>query len=167
MDGFIFSRAFWGIVVILIGLSIVLNAIFKINLPIFKILIALFFIYIGVRMLMGVGGVNQSIKTKSVFSQQKIEIKNLENKSFKAVFSDQTLDLSHIKLSSSDAIEVDAVFSSVELILPAEAKVVLMPENVMSSIKTIRINSNDSSSYELRIKAKAVFSEIKIIQERL
>ena len=44
---------FWGCVFMLLGLSIILKAVFHVNLPIFRIIIAGIFIFMGIRMLMG------------------------------------------------------------------------------------------------------------------
>ena len=49
----IFSGAFWGIVLILTGILIIIKYLFNIQIPVFRILIAALFIYLGIRMLMG------------------------------------------------------------------------------------------------------------------
>ncbi len=47
--GFLFSDIFWGIVLILTGVSIILQLVFKINIPVFPIVIAFLLIYAGIR----------------------------------------------------------------------------------------------------------------------
>jgi predicted membrane protein len=44
---------FWGLVLILIGLSLIIKIVFNIDFPIFKILFAFLFIYIGIKVLVG------------------------------------------------------------------------------------------------------------------
>lgn len=47
------SSLFWGIVLIIIGLSLVIKIVFNIDFPIFKLLVAFFFIYIGLKIMLG------------------------------------------------------------------------------------------------------------------
>lgn len=53
MEAMFASKLFWGALVIIAGILIILGGVFKINIPIFRTLFALFLIYIGVHMLMG------------------------------------------------------------------------------------------------------------------
>jgi hypothetical protein len=51
--GFIFSGLFWGIILILLGISVIINIVFHIHIPFFRIVIALILIYMGIRVLIG------------------------------------------------------------------------------------------------------------------
>jgi predicted membrane protein len=53
--GFLFSGVFWGIVLILLGFSVIINLVFHIHLPLFRIFFALFLIYLGLRIMAGGG----------------------------------------------------------------------------------------------------------------
>jgi predicted membrane protein len=44
---------FWGVLLVLLGISVLLNTAFGIHIPFFSLLIAFIFIYFGVRMLLG------------------------------------------------------------------------------------------------------------------
>lgn len=50
---FLSSGLFWGAVLILLGLSVILKAIFHIHIPVFRIVFALVLIYFGLRILIG------------------------------------------------------------------------------------------------------------------
>ena len=50
---FLFSPVFWGVVLILWGCAIVLNVLFHVNIPVFRILVALIIIFIGIQMIIG------------------------------------------------------------------------------------------------------------------
>jgi predicted membrane protein len=51
--GFIFSGLFWGIILILLGISVIINIVFHIHVPFFRIILAVILIYAGVRVLTG------------------------------------------------------------------------------------------------------------------
>jgi predicted membrane protein len=51
--GCLFGGFFWGAVLILLGIVLFLNSVFHINIPFFQILVALFFVYLGLRILIG------------------------------------------------------------------------------------------------------------------
>ena len=51
--GFLFSGIFWGIVLILLGGSIIINLVFHVHVPLFRILVALILIYLGLRVMVG------------------------------------------------------------------------------------------------------------------
>ena len=50
---FLFTPIFWGGVLILWGLSMIINTLFHINIPVFRIVIALVLIFLGLQMLFG------------------------------------------------------------------------------------------------------------------
>jgi predicted membrane protein len=49
----LFSETFWGTVLVLWGASVILNAVFHLNIPVFRIILGLIIIYVGLRMLLG------------------------------------------------------------------------------------------------------------------
>jgi hypothetical protein len=51
--GFLFSGIFWGAILILLGISVIINIVFHIHVPLFRIILALILIYAGVRVLIG------------------------------------------------------------------------------------------------------------------
>ena len=46
---FLFGGVFWGIVLVLLGLSIIVRIVFNIHFPFFRILFALIIIYFGLK----------------------------------------------------------------------------------------------------------------------
>jgi predicted membrane protein len=50
---FLFSGLFWGCVLILLGLSVIIRVVFHVHIPVFRIVVALVFIYLGVKILAG------------------------------------------------------------------------------------------------------------------
>mgnify|MGYP003990967287 FL=1 len=50
---FLFSGLFWGVMLVLFGASMILRAVFNLDIPIFRIIFALVIIYFGVKLLLG------------------------------------------------------------------------------------------------------------------
>ena len=172
------SRVFWGGVIILLGLSIILNAVFRINFPFLKVLFSLIIIYIGFSLLLGSfgrKGVNFSgNETSSVFGNATIKVdeSNLAAK-YSAVFGSQVIDLSELKLSSDKKISFDAVFGSQRVIIPKGQKVRVKGSSAFGSVRLpsggdvvfgdqVYTHDGDSgSTYLLHIDGDAVFGSIR------
>lgn len=50
---FLSSGLFWGLILVLLGLSVILKSVFHINIPLIKILLAILLIYWGITLLIG------------------------------------------------------------------------------------------------------------------
>jgi predicted membrane protein len=69
--GFLFTGLFWGIVLVIIGLCVIVNMVFHINVPIIRILFAFLLIYFGVKVLTH-GTFGRQDKTNVVFDEGRI-----------------------------------------------------------------------------------------------
>lgn len=171
---FFFSKIFWGLMVVLFGVSILLNSIFKINIPIFKIALAGFFIFIGVRMLLDTFGV----RSKTNFmGDQHVRIEQIENDKYDVVFGSQVIDLTQGSMSDNDAeIECNVVFGSAKILVPRHINLKLSSSAVFGSVRppsgdeTV-FGSNEYVNGEgnldgktLRLEVNAVFGSATIIE---
>lgn len=174
MDSFIFSKLFWGIIIILFGISFIAQSVFKINLPIGRIALALIFIYIGAKMLFGVFGKTNDSAT--IFSENIANIEMLENAKYDVVFGSQTIDLSKAVNTGEEAnIECNVVFGSAKIIIPKGMKVSIKSSSVFGSIKTpsnettfgeseYTTGSNYSNGL-LNLRVNAVFGSAKVFED--
>jgi predicted membrane protein len=116
------TAIFWGIVLILVGLGMVLKVIFKVDFPIFKVLIAFLFIYIGIKMLIGnfgIFGCNMG-NDDAVFGKSYIEGIDENRSEYNAVFGKTTINLRDVVITEKTKIEVNAIFGGVELRIDKE-----------------------------------------------
>lgn len=178
---FLFSRLFWGGVIILFGLSIILNAVFKINIPLFKIIFALVIIYFGVSMLVGsFKGKNNGDKATDVFSSStiKADASSLSNE-YSVVFGSQVVDLTDITDGADKTVEVSTVFGSQKVYINENTKVRVKANSVFGSITLPDNNSVSFGDYTynqqpestlsagiLFIEANAVFGDIKVYKQK-
>ena len=164
MDSFIFSKMFWGVLVVLIGILIIVNAIFNTNLPIFRILLALFFIYLGVKMLLDLRPNKVDSDSVAVFSEGVYEATGLKQKEFSAVFGSQTIDMRHVQFPPRAEIEMNAVFGSSTLLLPGDVRVEVEQNAIFGSVDAKKLGGGSADSPQLEVECNAVFGSIEIIQ---
>ena len=113
---FLFNPVFWGILLIFIGLSFLINTLLPIKIPVFSILISLVFIYFGVKLIRG----NYSIlKTNNlnIFGSHKL-VFDTEFNEYSNVFGETLLDLSQIKLTENINLEINCLFGEFKIKLP-------------------------------------------------
>lgn len=122
---FIFSGVFWGAILILLGISIILRSIFNIHIPFFQILIAFFFIYLGISILAG-GVCWKRSPRMIIFEEREVEAKSQDK--YDIVFGSGEIDLSKVSLEKGSVmISINTVFGSgilkIDPQIPAEIRV--------------------------------------------
>ena len=108
---FLFGGLFWGVLLVLLGASIIIKAVFKINIPFFRIGFALLLIYFGAKLLFGWSGIKTDRNT-TMFSETKVEYL-VPGSEYNVVFGKSTIDLSNIDISGGkEKVEISVVFGS-------------------------------------------------------
>ncbi len=131
---FLFGGLFWGILLVLLGLTIILKAVFKIDIPLFRMVFALLIIYWGLKLLFGGSFLGSSGNTV-IFSESKIESKEAGNE-YNIVFGKSTIDLTDIDISESGAVmEVNVVFGSGYILINPEIPTLIKVSTVFAESK--------------------------------
>jgi predicted membrane protein len=175
-----------GVLVMLLGLTMILNIIFHVHIPFFKIAIALFFIWIGVRMLTGSFGCKRNIyctnnnsnnnSNSVIFGSNNFTYKPGEINKFNVVFGNATLDLTHVPdtILTNEEIEVNTVFGETKIILPDSIPVTVNADAAFGEVRlpnqaTATFGSAvfktpvfDHSRPELTLKVSTVFGSTKV-----
>lgn len=86
----------WGTMFILIGLIMILNILLNIKIPVFRVLLAVFFIYIGMAILMG----SPVKKRERITTIKDYEIQDTlkEGDKYDIIFGERSIDLTGIKV---------------------------------------------------------------------
>jgi len=166
------SSIFWGIILILIGLSLILRVAFNVDFPFFKFLLALFLIYLGIRIFIGkdfrlFSDVNDEHTV--IFSQRTVT--SVENgKEYNVIFGNGIFDLRNFEVTGDEevTVKVNTVFGSSEVLIndsiPLEIKANTvfagskMPDGNMSAFGEARYNNESLSTTPLlRIESNTVF----------
>ncbi|HAW52613.1 MAG TPA: hypothetical protein DCX54_09855 [Flavobacteriales bacterium] len=137
----LFTKIFWGGLIVLFGLSIIINAVFKINFPFFKVFISLVIIYIGFKMLFGGFGFkmnNDGEENSTVFGSTRIQVERIEgNLEYNSVFGSQVLDFRKVTGIADEAeIEISAVFGGIKVYLPENVTIKMKASSAFGSVKS-------------------------------
>lgn len=104
-----FTGAFWGIFLVLIGVSILIRVFFNIDLPVFRIFFGLFFIAIGLNIIFG-RQIPFSDSRNIFFGEATINANDSRGK-YSVIFSKGITDLTNLPANGELAsIEVNTVF---------------------------------------------------------
>lgn len=169
---------FWGIVLIVIGLSIIFKVIFDIS--IFRILVAVVFILIGVKILVGKSAMNlKSDDNDVIFNEKQYTEFPKGDTEYNTIFGKAIYDFSNaeIPVDSQVKLEFNTIFGNAVLKLPPGLPVRIKAEAVFGSAKLPNDNSavfgsanfvsdhDTSFSNFITIEANAVFGNMEIEQK--
>jgi hypothetical protein len=169
---------FIGVFIILLGLGIIVNVIFHIHLPIFKILFGLVLIFIGLKIIFGSWISFPSGQGKSgnvIFQERTYRGLPRDSKEYNAVFGKAVVDLRGIELKEKvTLVKINAVFGGAEVILgeatPVRIKAdavfggIQLPDNISGAFGTSTFQSKnfDENKNYLVIEGTSVFGGIVI-----
>ncbi len=175
---FLFSKLFWGMLVILIGMSIIINAIFKIDFPLIRVIFSLIIIFFGVNLLFGSFGVKTKSKSEDavVFSKSNSSPDEAAlRKEYSVVFGEQIIDLRNLDLREDRDIEFNVVFGKQEVLLPRGLNTRVKANAVFGNARfpddhqvafgemTYKEKS-DSTAPVLYIEGNVVFGQLRFIR---
>lgn len=169
---------FWGIVLIIVGISLIVKVVFHIEFPIVKVLVAFFFIYLGIRILVGGWGTHifRSGPDDVVFGQASFVHEKVVPKEQNIIFGSGSIDFRHLTTDALPAeIEISTVFGGCEILLKKDMPVTIKVDAAMAGVTLPNSNTTvlgsafyqspnfDEKLPHLTIKANAVFSGLKVI----
>jgi predicted membrane protein len=108
---------FWGLLLILIGLSFIFRIVFNIDFPLFKIIIAFLFIFLGLRLLFGsFGFVNiRGGENDVIFGEKRFDYFE-DNKEYNVIFGKGVYDLRDEDLErGTKKVKLSTVFGGSEV----------------------------------------------------
>ncbi|MEA1973180.1 MAG: LiaF-related protein [Candidatus Cloacimonadota bacterium] len=170
---FIANSYFWGFILILLGISMIIKTVFKISIPLVRILFALFIIYLGLKMLMGSFGFsNNSV----LFSEKSFKYTG-KIQSYNVVFGENFIDLTDVHLyDNHEQININVIFGEsiikIDKNLPVDFDIntafgsVNTPQGSFSSFGKENYKSQNISENQknvLSAKINVTFGEVKII----
>lgn len=169
---FLSSGIFWGFVIILFGIGILLKSVFHINIPFFKILIGIIVILFGISIIFN--AIN-SRKT-AVFGDYNFK-SGFGEKEYNIAFSKASMDVANFDFSNynGEFIKIDSVFSSTEIYLSRNFEyeiradsvfgVVRLPNGESVSFGNIaRLENTENSELKrINLHVSSVFGEVKIL----
>ncbi|OQA36129.1 MAG: hypothetical protein BWY54_00221 [Candidatus Dependentiae bacterium ADurb.Bin331] len=169
------SEIFWGTLIIIFGVSVLIKAIFGIDLPLIRIIFGGLLIYLGVSM---VTSFNKKSDTRTIwfssFSSSQQSIKQPIKDDYRVAFSSIRIDLRSVPADQlPPKITIDAHCSSVHLITNPDVPTII---NINASFASTKLPNNDTVSVgnsvymthdqtikpELEVNANLVMSNFEI-----
>jgi predicted membrane protein len=170
---FISSGTFWGVLIILFGLSILLREVFHIHIPFMKIIFGLFLIYLGVRVIAG-GAWKSKASNTSVFTESDMHY-DPSHDEYDIVFGSGTIDLFKMETPTQKRkIEVSVVFGNGTVIVNDSIPMKIEMNSVFgaSVLEDKRVNAlgtsyNTTSAYKegqpyVLLETNVVFGKLTI-----
>jgi len=168
----------FGILIVLIGVAIIIKAVFHIDLPIFRILAGVFLLYLGVQLILGWPRWHWPAETErdaAFFGYREFRLGPGEQpeRSYSILFGKTLIDLSELKAPAEDVeVEVHVVFGAAvvrvkpEMPLEVEANVAFgsasLPDRaqVVVGKQVYRSDNAGAAPHRLRIRANVVFGSL-------
>ena len=167
---FLFSGAFCGLLLIVLGVSLLIKYVFNIDFPVFRVIFAVFLVLIGIKIL--VGGFGNHSHT-SMFSDNRFNY--VENhKDYSCAFGKTTLDLTNANITEDTDIKASCAFGEFIIKINPETNIEIVSSSAFGNLQ-LPDNSNhsfgngnyktpayDKSGPVLRIKADVAFGNMEI-----
>lgn len=173
--GFIFSQVFWGLLLVVIGLSLILKVVFNLNIPVFRLIFSFFLIYMGLRILFGGFGFEKNCRNM-IFNDYQFKVK--ADGDYNVIFGRGVIDLTGYTIDANTRIKINTIFGSGLVKLDpsqplkikvnsafAEAK---MPDGNIISFgeyyyQTPAVQENQPYG---EMEANVVFGELQLIEDK-
>jgi predicted membrane protein len=169
---------FWGVILIVIGVSIVFKVVFDVS--IFRIIIACAFILIGIKILIGKSAINISSNDSDViFNDRRYTDFPTTSTEYNTIFGKSVFDFSNAAVPTDKQInlEFNTIFGNSEIYLPPGLPVRIKAEAIFGSAQLPNDNTavfgsaNYVSEHDsaitsfINIEANAIFGHVEIIQK--
>jgi len=127
------SPAFWGTLLIIIGIIFVLRNLFDIHFPVFRVLISLFLIGIGIVLIMGRFGFRRG-ENSTIFSESRLSY-NPSEKSYGCIMGKLDLDLTTVDPSAQKEIEVICTMGEVNINVSKDVRLVIKSNTTLGETR--------------------------------
>jgi len=167
------SAVFWGVLIIIFGLSIILKEVFHINFPFLRVIFGIFLIFWGIKVISGSSWKNRN-EDSAIFTSANMNY-DKSKKEYNIVFGRGNIDLfKSEKPEKNKKIEVNVVFGNGNLIINDSIPARVEMNSVFGNVRTDKDKTSGfgSASYttsaydpnepHYKIEANAVFGNLVI-----
>lgn len=172
------SGVFWGVFLILIGLSIIVKILFNIDIPVFRIVIGLFLVYFGLQVIFGSNFLLRRRGRRTKIKSEHYKEYNFQKRSneYNVVFGRGEIDLTdRINLTSNEYVEINVVFGSALIYIdpktPTQIEVTTvfgsadLPGRKSAAIGQEKYRTGDDTAGKLLfIDISSVFAGVEVIE---
>jgi hypothetical protein len=145
---FIFSGLFWGVIIILLGLSVILNAAFHIHIPLFRIIIGLILIYFGIKFIAGPSWHGKTPGNMVLFSDSKVTM-NDDKGEINVLFSRATIDTA----AAANGAKINTIFGASTIKVSKDIPTIISIETAFGGVRMPDGNTVSFGNYTYKNKA--------------
>lgn len=168
---FLFSFTFWGLLLILTGLLLILRNIFGWDISIFRVILALILISFGASLL--TERTRKQEEQNIMFSERSIEAN--KDGEYNIIFSSGKVDLSNLK--PGQKVKVNTIFSEGKIVINPDAPILIKGSSAFGSLsfpdkKSIsfgdsqyQTKSFDQDKEYIKVESSVVFGDLTIIEK--
>ena len=174
--GFLTTGIFWGIIFLIFGATIILKALFNINIPLFRLFIAFVFIWIGIRILIG-GPVFRSSRGGVIFGEARIDASETKNykDELNTVFGKSIIDLTKNSISD-ETIKINVIFGYSKIKVNKDLPLMIKLDSAVAGAKlpdgtetsfgnyVYKTKSYEEDKPYLKVKVDVVFGAVDIAE---
>lgn len=172
--GFAFGDTFWGVFLIVIGILALLRTALNIHFPLFRTVLGLFLIYLGISILTGGFAIPRD-KNTVLFENRDIRVDTSGD--YNVIFGRSTVDLTGLSPENSPRVEVDSIFADTVVRIKRDSPVRVemssafasgsLPDGTVSPFGE-RVYSTPSvkqGDNYISVKANTVFGALNVVAE--
>lgn len=172
--GFFFTEVFWGSVLILLGISMIIKTIFGIDIPIVRTVFAVLLIYAGITMISTIGSKHKNT-TNITFAEKTIIPEKVDN-FYSVMFGKGIIDLTHLHdLDEILNVKIDVISGQATLKINRRIPTELhtktnfgnaeFPDNTsISSGSYVYRNYAGQGEPSVKVHANVVFGNLQVIE---
>ena len=169
---------FWGAFLLLLGIALIIKVVFNIDFPVFKVLVGIFLVLLGFKILFGRSFIAQHHfePEETIFSERTYD--NPESgKEYTVLFAKGVYDFTNVDLSKgSFRAKISTVFGGSQIIIPRDAPVRIKADAVFAGAElpdentavfgtTVYESENWSpDSASIDIKVDVVFGGVQVVR---
>lgn len=176
---FLFSGVFWGLILVLLGASIIINIVFHVHIPLFRIIVALILVYFGFKVLFGGNycRAGRSDSTKVVFGESTIKAGSVNSGEYSTIFGKSTIDATDSTITDlNKKFDINTVFGETVLYVSKSVPIKIRASAAFGSAQfpngttisfgdyTYKTAAWQDSSGGREIKADVVFGSLRVVE---
>jgi predicted membrane protein len=169
---------FWGAFLLLLGIALIIKVVFQVDFPVFKVLVGIFLIMLGIKVLFGRFVIpSHHFKPEETIFDERTYSDPESNKDYTVLFAKGVYDFTNVDLSKgSFHTKISTVFGGTQIIIPRDAPVRIKADAVFAGAELPDGNTAvfGSSVYEsdswspdsasINIKVDVVFGGVQVIR---
>ena len=169
---------FWGAFLLLLGIALIIKVVFQVDFPVFKVLVGIFLILLGIKVLFGrfIIPSHHFEPEETIFSERTFDDPE-SGKEYKVLFAKGVYDFTNVDLSKGSIhTKISTVFGGTQIIVPRDVPVKITADAVFAGAELpdgntavfgTSVYQSDSwtpDTASINIKAEVVFGGIQVIR---